>query len=362
MTTRVHILSDGFTSPNARAFAFPLLRHRDALRAEGIATRFFDEPSADLTDCDLLIVDSKYFTGPDRGQPDYVNRHLEGWRAKRDATVWFDTTDSAGWVFEGALERTRGYYKNQLLKDRTQYLEPMHGRRAPSDFYHRTAGVTDPQDDAGPQVRDAALLDRLHVSWNSGLADYSRHGPRRMAAYRHLKWNGLLRWPSPTGDPYASRPHNLSCRFGTSYDRPSVAHQRVEIRRRLGERIPTDKLKRGAYMREMEASKLVVSPFGLGEITLKDFEAFLSGALLLKPDMSHMDTWPELFVDGETMRAFAWDLSDLEQVIANCLSDPEGSARIATAGQARYFDHINDGGGRTAFVDRFRDIVAREAA
>jgi hypothetical protein len=60
----------------------------------------------------------------------------------------------------------------------------------------------------------------------------------------------------------------------------------------------------------------VVSPFGFGEITLKDFEVFLTGGLLLKPDMSHMQTWPDVFRAGETMAAHAWDLSDFEDTVA----------------------------------------------
>ncbi|MEK9707452.1 MAG: glycosyltransferase [Alphaproteobacteria bacterium] len=362
MNLRVHILSDGFTSPNARAFAFPLLRHRRALGEAGIALKFFAQDTPDLTECDLLIVDSKHFTGPARGQPDHVRQALESYRAKCDSTVWFDTTDSAGWVFGGALETAKAYYKNQLLADRKRYLEPMHGRRAPSDFYHRHASVTDPQDDDAPQVREAGLLERLQVSWNSGLADYSRFGPRRMAAYRHLRCGALLQWPRRFGDPRGSRTNEVSCRFGTAYDRPSVAHQRLEIRRRLSDRMPTDKLGRGAYLHEMETSRVVVSPFGLGEITLKDFEVFLSGALLLKPDMSHMETWPDLFREGETMRAFNWDLDDLEATLANALADPGRSAEIAAAGQAHYRSFVNDTTGREAFVSRFREIVTREVA
>ena len=39
-------------------------------------------------------------------------------------------------------------------------------------------------------------------------------------------------------------------------------------------------------------TKVVISAFGLGEIILKDFETFLTGGMLMKPDMSHMETWP----------------------------------------------------------------------
>ena len=41
----------------------------------------------------------------------------------------------------------------------------------------------------------------------------------------------------------------------------------------------------------------MVSPFGFGEITLKDFETFLSGSVLVKPNMSHMETYPNFYID-----------------------------------------------------------------
>jgi hypothetical protein len=357
MTTRIHILSDGFQSPNARAFAFPLLRHQVALAKQGVTLRFLAAETNELTECDLLITDSKYFSGSERGAPGYVTERLEAWRAKRDALLWFDTTDSAGWVFEGALAIAKAYYKNQILADRDHYLKPMHGRRLPSDFYHHEAGVCDEYPDAEPQVHDRNLLTRLHVGWNSGLADYSRYGPQRMAAYGRLRTPGLLRWPRRYTAAEDTRPNDVSCRFGTGYERASVAHQRLEIRRRLCDRMPTEKVRRGTYMHELETSRIVVSPFGLGEITLKDFETFLSGALLLKPDMDHMKTWPDFYSAGNTMRTFRWDLSDLNDVIDNALADPVSSARIAAAAQKRYASHLGDESGRELFVTRFRDIV-----
>ncbi len=362
MTTRVHILSDGFVSPNARAFAFPLIRHRGALAKEGISLRFFSAGTKALTECDLLIVDSKHFHGPQRGQPDYVLSRLETWRSRRDALLWFDTTDSAGWIFDGALAAAKGYYKNQILKDRGHYLQPMYGRRLPSDFYHRKAGVNDAQPDETPQVRDADLLDRLHVSWNSGLADYSQYGPRRMALYGRLRWNALLRWPKRFNDPETSRPVEVSCRFGTGYERATVAHQRREIRRRLADRLATDKLARGPYMHELAASKIVISPFGLGEITLKDFEVFLSGAALMKPDMSHMETWPDLYEDGQTIITFRWDLEDLESKIEEFVAQADRACEIAHSGQTRYRQYVNDDTGQTLFCRRFAGIVERELA
>ena len=66
---------------------------------------------------------------------------------------------------------------------------------------------------ASEPVPDPALLDKLHVGWNSGLADYSLRGPSRTALYRHLSLPWLLRYAGEWTDP--SRPRPLESKAAT---------------------------------------------------------------------------------------------------------------------------------------------------
>ena len=68
-------------------------------------------------------------------------------------------------------------------------------------------------------------------------------------------------------------------------------------------------------------------------------------ALLLKPDMGHLETWPDLFESGVTIETHAWDLSDLEEMIEAVLANPESAVEIAAEGQRRYRRHIAEEGG-----------------
>ena len=111
------------------------------------------------------------------------------------------------------------------------------------------------------------------------------------------------------------------------------------MREILKDRLPTDKLSRKKYLDEIANSKICVSPFGLGEITLKDFECFLRGSMLLKPDMSHMDTWPNFFEKDVTYLSHSWDLDDVEEKIDWALSHEKDRIEIARAGQNRYIKH-----------------------
>ena len=137
MTLSIKILSDGFRSPNARAMLHPILVHRHALDDAGYRIEMDDDPELGGRTCDILIVDSKFYSGKQRGDPDFVRDDVSRRRPSCGTLIWFDTTDSAGWLFGDALPLVKRYWKNQILVDRTQYLKPLYGRRFYTDYYHR---------------------------------------------------------------------------------------------------------------------------------------------------------------------------------------------------------------------------------
>lgn len=349
---RIHVLTPGFTTPNGRAFLFPLKVWSRELRAAGYDLRYFTAEAAGLTDCDVLVVDSKFHKDLWQAHKPALLERFAGWAAATQL-FYFDTGDSAGWINGDVVPLVHGYRKAQLLADRTAYLRPMYGLRAFTDYYHRRCGVADEQPAVQPPLAGAELLRRLGVSWNSGLADYSLHGPMRMALRQWIPLDALLRFPRPIARPAAPRPADVSCRFGVGYERASVAWQRRQIRSRMAGRVPTDKASRRQYMEELSRSQVVVSPFGLGEITLKDFEVFLTGGMLFKPDMTHMQTWPDLFVAGRTMATFSWDLDDFENALESCLADRAHCERIAEGGQRRYLRHTVGVDAARLFVEHF---------
>jgi hypothetical protein len=133
-----------------------------------------------------------------------------------------------------------------------------------------------------------------------------------------------------------------------------------KMREILSDHVQTNKLSRSEYLKEMSNSKICASPFGLGEITLKYFECFLSGSLLLKPDMSHMDTWPNFYVDGETCITHNWDLHDVEEKIIWALSQEQNRIEIAQQGQKRYLEYTCKQGAAARFAKHFESIILSE--
>jgi hypothetical protein len=354
---KVHILTAGFSSPNGIAFLFPLHVHRRRLERHGVTFRCFAAPGPELTDCDALIVESRYYSPRWAKEAPAVLEELSRLGASVRSLLWFDISDSTGWLQTQVLPVVTRYYKSQLLKDRSAYLQAHYGNRIYADYYHRTLGITDSNPVQSRPVIDVSLLGKLAVSWNSGLADYSRWGPDRMSLRRLMPVDTLLRFPQTFTAVRGERPVPFAARFGTGYPRKTVSYQRERIRDALAGRVNTDKLSRGAYLEEMKRSRVVVSPFGYGEITLKDFEAALCGSLLLKPDMSHLETWPDLFRDGETMAAHRWDLSDFLSVLEGALSDENKRMRMAQRAQDLYRHFISEEAGYDAFCLRFRDMI-----
>ncbi|MDE0779905.1 MAG: glycosyltransferase [Alphaproteobacteria bacterium] len=355
---RINILTRGFETPNGRAFLFPLVVHRRALAKAGMDIKFISAPGGDgVTDCDLLFVESRVFSSRwvAEGDPKVLTDIAA--LAEQAPIVWFDISDSTGWLQVQVLPLVQLYCKSQLLADRTEYARAHYGNRIWADFYHRTQGVNDNDPAKARIIEDTALLDKLRVSWNSGLADYSLHGPTRMALRARIPLDSLLRFPRTFSAPDSDRSIEFTCRMGTEYTRNSVAHQRRRIADLLADRMTIDKLGRRAFMNEMRNSRLVVSPFGFGEITLKDFEATLCGAALLKPDMSHLETWPNLFRTGETIVTHKWDLSDILDRIAEALDHADELVEIAQRAQDVYRAALSGPESANGFVSQLRRIV-----
>ena len=357
--TRVQVLTPGFETPNGCAFLFPLIVHRHALAALGISVTLqrSDAEMNRLADCDVLILDSKFYSPRWTADSEAVLDRIAALAEAAPKLFYFDITDSSGWDHARALPHVTAYFKNQLLKDRSAYLRPLYGYRVYADHYHRSAGAEDPDGARSEPVAKPALLDKLYVGWNSALADYSLGGPARMALYRRLPVAPLLRFPADADDPARPRPHDLSCRFATGYARQSVGWQRQAMARRLGSRLNDDRVSRRRYLAELREAKIVPSPFGFGEICYRDFEAFLAGALVLKPDTSHMETWPDLYRDGETFVSHCWDLSDLEEKIEALLADDKGRIEIARHGQDSYRRHLVGREAAQLFAERFAAIL-----
>lgn len=84
--------------------------------------------------------------------------------------------------------------------------------------------------------------------------------------------------------------------------------------------------KKFKYLKMLLNTKIVISPWGLGDVTIRDIEAIFAGCVLVKPESDHIKTWPDMHRNGENYFACKHDFSDLQDVVDNILSNWESLA------------------------------------
>ena len=353
---RVHILSSGVATQNARAFILPLVLAKRALLARGWLIRVFSSITPQLVDCDALFVDGKVLDDvSDRARQKGVALLAE-W-GKHCPIGYFDLSDSAVIVNPQALPFVTRYFKNQLPRDRSVLLRPLYGHRLYTDYYHSQFNVEDGELEEWSTPVDQGGLEKLQIGWNAGLGNYGLLGPK--AAELALKLTGhYIYGPSPRFySPARKRTVLVNCRMATAHRRETVAFQRRALAKVLADVVPVDRVSKRCYFRELRNSRIVLSPFGWGEINQKDFEAIIAGAAIVKPDLSHLETWPDYFEEGTTYVAHKWDLTDVQEKIDQLLGDDGYRFAIANEAQMRYKEYNSKRSGHHVFADRVASIA-----
>jgi hypothetical protein len=224
---------------------------------------------------------------------------------------WFAPTDLRNAArMDGHIDL---YIKKHVLRDRTYYGKPTLGDTNLTDHYAKRLNLPE------PEVRfdiPPGFLDKIVV------------GPSFATAPTLLP--GLLgKRPRVQG-----RSIDLHARFelgGTPWYRAmrSEADQAVSGLAGLSV-LRGQGVHHATFIAEMRHSKICISPFGYGEVCWRDYEAALTGAALVKPDMSHVETDPDIYIPWETYAPVAWDLSDFADVVQRLLRDEALRTKLAT--------------------------------
>lgn len=319
-------------------FLFPLKLAEKGFRAAGYRIEFGQyAKSAVRAEADIIILLHDCLESV---EPDVRESELCRLRRCCDTLAWLDTSDSTGTTVFDVLPFVDVYLKKQLLHNTALYTEPHYSLRYFSDYYHKAFGIDD--DPIPPRVvLDPVNSSKLRVAWNILIGDVAGDGSHHKR-YRF-------------SDPHSFRSNHISFR-GTQGYIPTVNFQRkmvAEILARRSEIIRPDsenKIPKYAYLRELADSRAVISPFGWGEICWRDAECWLAGAALVKPEMSHVSTWPDLYRSNDTYIPFSWDMANLDEILDDIQTCPERFIEIAVRGQSLYRSVLSETG-RESFVE-----------
>ena len=296
-------------------------------------------------------------------KPDWVDLELmRRLRDKYERIVFFHDDAGGGNPRAQVLPYVDLFYQKALFRDRNLYMRSLYGKELFSDYSHREYGVEDPHPVIREPVRDEEQLKKLRLSWNIGIGQFPKHKYRqRMAVALARLVNLRMVRPfhttvrrQPIADVVESDGRNIEvhARLGL-VSQPSLAHHRRLILGEIegDERFLTGEVGQRQYNRELVRSRMVLSPFGWGELCFRDFEAILSGAVLLKPDMGHLETWPDVFIANETYIGFRWDATDLRAQAEGVLKDELRRRRIAENAYNSYHDQLE------TLHERFESIL-----
>lgn len=296
-------------------------------------------------------------------KPDCVDLELmKRLREKYKRIIFFHDDAGGGIPRAQVFPFVDRFYQKALFRDRSFYMRSLYGKELFSDYSHREYGIDDPNPIEREPVIDSSQLDKLRLSWNIGIGQFPKQKYRqrfavalaRLVDLRLVKrfYTTMKLYDAVSITDNAGRDIEVHARLGL-VNQPSLAHHRQLILDKIeGDyRFLAGEVGQRQYNRELGRSRIVLSPFGWGELCFRDFEAVLSGALLLKPDMSHLETWPDVFADGETYVGFSWDADDLMEKVNEVLENEGYRKYIAQNAYNVYHQQLG------MFDERFEIIL-----
>jgi len=322
---------------------------------------YTDHKSKNLGGGDILLIHSRYFAD---GWQNIKTRNLEneavliGFLEKMKRCsgkiIWFDAADSTGSSDFAIIPYVDLFLKKQLLKNRNYYT----ANNGIKDL-RVWLNSNDPKNlktpfDPCPDVH----AHKIKLGWNIGLNDYRYFGYKMSRLSNYLDYSI---YPVRYSEVKKRREYDLTFR-GTIHqedrEKNRISYQRnyvLGLFEHLKYNIARgNNVSKAKYWKELRNSKLSISPYGWGEICYRDFETFIAGSLLIKPLMSHMITFPDLYIPDITYVPVAWDMSGTQQLLEQLIINYKDVQCIARNGQEDYKRRINNPQG---FIDHLKENI-----
>ena len=288
---------------------FPILRHATLLQKRlGVVTQMRKANTARTLDSqtlskfDFIGLKLSHQTPADQAEG-FVNSFKEKIAGAPTKLVYFDGDDDVNVQWPGVLRTVDLYVKKQVFADNKSYLSHYIGKSNLTDYVAKQFGVSFAENIIPSSGGlDATEVRKIYAGWNLALDEPI------IELFKRVK-----------SVPFDAKDYDIVCRASVRTNNwlyhlrgPVLAHIDA-LSKRFCVLAPQDRVARRQYWGEILRSKICVSPFGFGEVCWRDFEAIMCGALLIKPDMSHLKTLPDLFVPGVTYVPVRWDYADLEE-------------------------------------------------
>ncbi|MHA1757631.1 MAG: hypothetical protein ACTSVV_12730, partial [Promethearchaeota archaeon] len=293
-----------------------------------------------------------------------LKNYLMKLKKKVDFIAWFDHSDSASYLVRESVPYVDCYLKKQVLKNRELYNNNFINDRIYSDYYYKMYFKKEnswiPKKLKKLKKKE---LDKITLSWNLGLCDYNnlflddtffKKIPQYLSFFLKNRTFNYI-------NPSKNRELLFSANFGINYSDNFVSYHRKQLLKILSNifdknvNYSVGVVSKKKYLDNLKKSKAVFSPFGYGEICFRDFETFIAGATLIKPDISHIETWPNLFEQNKTYISFPWNFEEWNDELFRIFNNETKLFQVAKEGQKRY-KKIWTLEGKRKFCERLKRI------
>lgn len=347
---RVLLVSDFDVFTSDQQFA-PIMRNLAALRDRlGLTIQVRPLESAlqstagGLGAFDLIGLKWSFRT-PDSEAAKFATRFRDLTAGTGTKLVYFDGDDDANVQWPAVIDNVDLYVKKHIFADAFAYRRPYVGKSNLTDWVAKTHGLDlDKHRVAASAALSEQAIARMHLGWNIGLDDSIAGVRGKIAALAPV---------ARSLDIVSRAPVNQASWIYPIRAAAASAMGRLPATWKIS--APTVRVPQAEYLREMLSSRICVSPFGYGEICWRDFEAILCGCLLVKPDMGHIKTKPDVFEPGVTYVPTKWDFSDLKAVCAPYLQDEALRQKVAAEARRRLEEALT----ADWIVDSMRGVLDR---
>lgn len=334
----------------------PFNYHKKALRSQiefefkYIPAETFSEIGEICKKEDYDVVFIMPFWGEDPALAEQVIKEVRDKKIDQKI-IFIDPWAQASSKYFNLLPHVDWFLKRQRYKDVTEYKRHFTGGSMFTDFLANQWDYNFDGWYVGSEVPEG-YEHRIISGWNLGLAKSFKK--------QLLKPKLFLRHPKKSFDIFCRMSLGKKGKKEWYYEYRSTAVQALKSLKSDytimagGGFQETDLVPRRQYYRELGKSRIVFSPFGWGENCWRDFEAICYDCLLVKPSMAHLDTQPNIFIEGETYVPVKWDFSDLEEKCRYYLDHPEEANRIVKNARQAYEDYFK----KAKFVETIKQIIS----